>query len=201
MKDWIGEFQDLFGTLIADVEDLSRFAHGGSLHASRSYVRAVFALIEGITYAMKQVAASPFLMPLDAAERALLNEESYALDPSGKPQTRSAYLQLLPNVRFAFAAMAKCHGADFIVDVSGSGWQSLQRAIQVRHRLMHPKAATDLELDQRELDDVGIAFRWFVGNVALCLRTIVLALSATTKSEVPSDFLDRIEKYYSAFAK
>ena len=67
---------------------------------------------------------------------------------------------------------------------------------------MHPKAASDLELDQRELDDVGKGFRWFVANVALCLRAIVLALSATAKSEVSSDLdLDRIEKYYSAFAK
>ena len=86
MKDWIAEFQDLFTTLIADVEDLSRFAHGGSSQASRSYVRAVFALIEGITYAMKQVAASSSSMSLDAAERGLLNEESYALDPTGNPK-------------------------------------------------------------------------------------------------------------------
>ena len=91
MKNWLREFRDLFATLIADVEDLSRLAHAGSSQASRSYVRAVFALIEGITYAMKQVAASASAISLDAAERALLNEESYALDLSGKPQTRSAY--------------------------------------------------------------------------------------------------------------
>jgi hypothetical protein len=200
MKDWLEEFQGLFATLIADVEDLSKIAHGGSSQASRSYVRAVFALIEGITYAMKQVAASSSAMSSDAAERALLNEESYALDPSGKPQTRSAYLPLLSNIRFAFAAIVKCYDAQFVVDVSGNGWQSLQRALLVRHRLMHPKAADDLKLEQRELDDVGVAFRWFVANVALSLRAIVLALSATAQSEIPAD-LDRIEEYYTAFAK
>jgi hypothetical protein len=66
---------------------------------------------------MKQTAASSSSVSFDTAERTLLNEESYALDPSGKPQTRSAYLQLLPNIRFAFAAMTKCHEADFVVDV------------------------------------------------------------------------------------
>jgi hypothetical protein len=65
---------------------------------------------------------------------------------------------------------------------------------------MHPKAADDLKLEQRELDDVGVAFRWFVANVALSLRAIVLALSATAQSEIPAD-LDRIEEYYTAFAK
>jgi len=199
MQDSTREFRNLFASLIADVEDLSRLAHGSS-QASRSYVRAVFALIEGITYAMKQLAASSSSASFDTAESALLNEESYALDPSGKPRTRNAYLQLLPNIRFAFAAMAKCDEADFVVDVSGVGWQSLQRAMQVRHRLMHPKAASDLELEQSELNDVGVAFRWFVANVALCLRAKILALSTITKAEVPSD-LDRIEKYYSPFAK
>jgi Transposase IS200 like len=77
-----------------DGEDLSKLAHSGSSQGSRSYVGAVFALIEGITYAMKPVAASASSMSLDAAEPDLLNDESYALDPSGNPQNRSAYLQL-----------------------------------------------------------------------------------------------------------
>jgi hypothetical protein len=198
MEGALGELNALFLDLIEDVELLSRNANESS-NARRSYIRAVFALVEGLTHAMKQVALSERGVAWTSAELALLAEEAYRLDSSGRPETANAAIPLLPNVRFAFGALAKSCGADFELSVSGTGWQALQRSLKTRHRIMHPRTVADITLSSQDADEAGVAFRWFIANLALCLRAVVGSLSARSNSASVLD-LDRIEKYYGRFA-
>ena len=171
MKDSTKEFDDLFKALIGDVERLNDVLGKSDHPLTRgAYVRAVFALLEGMTYAMKQVALDyrwHLRNPFSDTEVAILQEKNYSLNDTGQVSVRTANLPFLPNLRFAFYAFCKSHNASYSLPVTGKGWHALQHALRVRHRLMHPKSADDLLVKNAEMEDVDTAFRWFVSNVAL----------------------------------
>lgn len=88
MKASTKAFDELFKELIEEVQylddGLSKSDHPMT---RRAYVRAVFALFEGVTHAMKQVALDhPWhtKSPFSNAEVAVLQEENYSLNDSGQ---------------------------------------------------------------------------------------------------------------------
>jgi hypothetical protein len=134
---------------------------GNAQVRKRAFVRAVFAFIEGMTYALKRIACSrPGLF--SAAELAALREETYEVSDKGDARTRRATIEFRRNIRFAFACYARLDGLESVLDLSGTGWQSLREALRVRHRLMHPKAVADFVVTERELDAVRAAYEWFM---------------------------------------
>ena len=132
----------------------------------RTYVRTVFAMIEGAVFALKQQAleesraSRPDLSP---AERAILSEQSYYLAESGKPRVGAYYPQLEANIKFTFPIFARVFDEAFEFDPplkQEPRWQSLCRAKEVRDRLMHPKSAEQLEVNDSDLRDVKGAAEW-----------------------------------------
>jgi len=75
----------------------------------RSFVRAVFAAIEGFVSVMKaDVIEDSYAgrFTLSRAERAVLLEEAYDLTDTGQPRLRPFFLSTAKNVRFVFALFA-----------------------------------------------------------------------------------------------
>lgn len=203
-------FHELFVALIADVERYAHDTDKENAHFRRAYVRSVFALIEGTTFRMKQLALDYNVDRLSSAEITLLQEESYSLGDTGQLRVRQAHLQCLPNVRFAFRSLAKARGIDFRPNVSGKGWEALRESVRVRDRLMHPKDPKDLLVSDEERDLVSKAFRWFVANTTLCLHAIVTGLHDALAPWVekgvvaPTETqkrLDRIADFYGSYAE
>jgi hypothetical protein len=164
---------------IADVEELKHRLElqDGPLER-RALVRAVFAYIEAMTYALKQVAlAEADAEAFSEAEDALLCERDYFLADSGKPRERPMNLPLKANVRFAFAMMGRPFGASYQADCSGAGWSRFCAALQIRHRLMHPKAPGDFEVSRAEVDCAWEAFQWFNTTILDALRASMEVLS------------------------
>lgn len=198
MKEPLKELSNLFDALVSDVEFLSKSLENEQ--ARRAYIRAVFALVEGLTYGMKQVALKQKHLPWTSAENAILADEAYRLNEKGDAERVNASLTLLPNIKFAFKALTRSYEARFNLSISGRGWPSLQRALVVRNRLMHPKSSGDLSVTKEEVKDVAVAFNWFVSNLALCLRAVVASLSHRAKKPTVLD-LDHVEKIYGPFSK
>jgi hypothetical protein len=148
----------------------------------RSMVRAAFALIEAMAYSLKFIAVSlPGPGSLSPGQVALAREEDYELSDKGEVTIRSPRLSFLKNLRFAFIVYATAFTASFSLDVSGKGWQALQRAIKVRDRLMHPKTARDLEVtDEEKLDTIN-ALTWLYEQVAVLHNSVTAALTTETK--------------------
>ena len=206
MTGALKELATIFEVLSSDVDELSGKVEKGSPQDCRSFVRAVFALIEGVNYRTKQVAISEST-GWTAAELAMLKEEAYSLDNQGRIAVRSARIALLPNIRFTFDALSRSFGVSFELRVSGRGWEALQRAVQTRDRLMHPKAIGDLNLSASELANVKTAYNWFVANTVLCLKAIITRLTDRIQAlgdsfePLPVQFLDEMEERYSSFAE
>lgn len=132
--------------------------------ARRSYIRSLFAEIEGQIFGLKRIALEIYefekkhLLP---EEVILLREGVPELEAEGKVKTRSANLKFRPNLRFAFRTFAEILNASYVMNVGGRGWAALDSSVAVRNRLTHPKAPEDLNVTDDEISTAGEAHLWF----------------------------------------
>lgn len=167
MTDWAEEFSQLYVELLDDAAS-SFVKPSGELSAAerRTFVRALFAYIEGTTYAYKQTFLNLGLgAKLSDAEKACLREETYSVNDRGEVVIQTATIRCLSNIRLAFAISRKVARSRHNLDISGEGWQCLRKSLVVRHRLTHPKKRSDLDVSDEEVEDAKTAFRWFTSNV------------------------------------
>jgi hypothetical protein len=149
----------------------------------RLLVRSIFSFIEGMSFAIKAESLNfRGATTLSDGEVQLAKEESYELDPSGIVKLRSAKLQTLANVRFAFNIFAKCARLDWSLDVSSNGWEQLRRSFQVRNRLTHPKRCEDLVVADTEVRDCLSAFSWFDAQFIDAMASTIATLEKELRS-------------------
>ena len=130
----------------------------------RAYVRAAFASIEAITWFIKQDALRHRETGLfSLAETALLLEESYSLD-KGKAEVQTKFQPLDQSFPFAVQMFSRGFKSPFVLK-KAKGWEAFKKAIQIRHRVTHPKRCELLEVSDQELEDVGTAYGWVVGSI------------------------------------
>ena len=152
----------LMATLWGDTRQAERALNSGDTqYARRQYVRTLFAMIEGMVFATKQLAVGAPGETLEPAETAMLQGVTYDLDENGRSVTKTARLSLEREIRFALRMYAKSVGLAYDLDVGGRGWQALIGAKTVRDRLMHPKTPKDLEVSDTELEAAKEAGLWF----------------------------------------
>ena len=53
-------------------------------------------------------------------------------------------------------------GEDASAFFSHNGWEKMQRALAIRHRITHPKSPEDLEIADDEMDTVRDAHVWLL---------------------------------------
>ncbi len=131
----------------------------------RNYARATFAFIEGFVSIMKSGSLAVFLgggCSLTPGDLSLLLEKTYSLSETGEVNSRDVYVPTAQGVRFAFDVFGRAHGIAERPDYSGDGWRHFRRALEVRNRVTHPKAATDLAINDKELNAIDGAWRWFL---------------------------------------
>ena len=173
IRDALDQLARLLKTLSADVQHAFREAidhaqqgkEEESQRSRRNAARALFALMEGMVYGMKQ-AAYEFdqllgLKTFGRAEIAFLREEEYTLQDNGKARVRPARLRTQANLRFAFEALTRAFRSRVSSKPQGEGWEAFGRALRLRHRLTHPKRADQLSVGDDELHDLVKARGWF----------------------------------------
>lgn len=172
----------MLDVLNADVDIASRKAISPSTPENerqfwrRTLVRAVFGFVEGIIYAIKQGAyddGTETGHTFTAAERAMIQEESYDINDNGLAITRNAKITLKRNLDFSFHIYAKVHSVSYKLDKGGRGWQSFQAALKIRDRLMHPKIEDDYTVSAEEREIVVQAATWFTKSINDCYELIV----------------------------
>lgn len=149
----------------------------------RSYVRTVFASIEGTANHLKIIAlergvASPTLF--SNAEIAILREEAYALNAKGEAYVQPRFLRTEDNLVFALRMYMRDLPAAFEIDRGGRGWQSFIQALSIRHRVTHPRRVADLEISDDEMKHVHGAYAWFNYTVVNNLLNAVTELRRRT---------------------
>lgn len=128
----------------------------------RAAVRAAFADLESVLFMMRQLALArtDVYREFSRGELALLHEESYSLDASGEVRIRPSFARLEDALPFTLRMLARGCPTAYSLDKSGRGWQALQSAIRIRHRVTHPKRPDDIEISEDQLATVREAWQW-----------------------------------------
>lgn len=127
----------------------------------RMFVRSVFAYIEGVSFTMKGIAFLITPEVFDLGERLLIEETQYRLKDNGKVKKEKARLRTEDSVRFAFASLHKAVRKDWDLKTERVGWELLDEMVDRRNQLTHPRKASQLHIDDPELEKVAQVFRWF----------------------------------------
>lgn len=131
----------------------------------RSYIRAVFAYIEGSVFLFKQILLTDtelLEIKLTTAEFVYLKEESFQLSENGEIATKPNYgIRLSQNIRFLFNIYNSVYGIDCKVDASESSWNSFKEAMKARNNITHPKGLRDIVVSDEALKYAENTFLWF----------------------------------------
>lgn len=172
MTDPLQELHDMMAVLSDDTDRLTEIGLSEQF-GRRMYIRAMFAMVEGTVYRMKQICFSEeygSYSSFTPAESALLREETYDLDDRGKVVIKQSFLLLVKNIKFAFEAFHKYFGSANNLKIDDAGWESFLKAVKIRNRLTHPKTAIDLNVSDAEFETVRRASDWFEESTSLALN-------------------------------
>ncbi len=186
----IRDYLDAAKELEADVQHAAGTLDSPHDHRPRrTYIRAVFALIEAHVWGLKQVALAWFdgrrsineafkifvhlgptifapSDPLPPEERLLLSEAFFRLNKKGEPERdKQRHLNFKQNLKFACRMFAKAWGKDFSLEAGGPGWDALFKAVKIRNRITHPKSRSNLEINEEEMRIVQKAYQWFKKSI------------------------------------
>lgn len=169
----LDELRKLFGILSDDMLECLKLTGRSPEFIRRMYTRSVFALVEGTLFRMKQTvieASNLYGIKLSKQEAALLSEESFELNDKGEPISKTQYVQLPKNLKFAFGSMAKVFDAEYDLKINDNGWATFLAAIRIRNRITHPKQVQDIVISDKEMDVLGKATLWFADSVLILLQ-------------------------------
>jgi hypothetical protein len=133
---------------------------------SRQFIRAVFAYLEGASFAIKLWAVHKL-----SGENRISQEEVWTANETafevrnGNVIEKTAKIRLDENITYAFALLDRLHGIGPTLDKSLEWWASLQSSIKVRDRLTHPRRIEDLDVPAREFFDVMEAEQGFTDRM------------------------------------
>lgn len=169
----VGELKAIVALLQDDVTRVVEYGKANPTpYAHRMFIRAEFALLEGLLYQMRQVtlaslAETDLLRP---EEVTLLSEVRYSLDKKGQITEKEQFENFLPNMLFTLRMYAKNHGAEFEPNTGEVGWEAMQKAIRIRNSVTHPKSAACLDLSEQDMESVFLASRWWERTVLNLLQ-------------------------------
>ncbi len=146
--------------------------------ARRTLVRATFAWNEGFLYWMKEhtfrwlISHSEQTMTCDLSKVVLLQDERPKMAPNGTVEFEPSHERFKNYCAFILRTAAECWGVDATTFFGDNGWRNMQDALQVRHRITHPKKVDDLQISDADLVAVGEGAGWLMK----CLWEIVQAM-------------------------
>jgi hypothetical protein len=150
-----------------------------SPYARRTYIRTFFAMIDGLTFQLKQVALE--------RER----EGFVSFSPSERDQLLedTKFVRAPDNIRLSLECLARAYGTHFRPAYGNHRWASLKRAIGIRHGVTHPKKLEDLDISDAELKILMEGGQRYRDNLSelfrQCLLTMVAAAAASISPKPP----------------
>ncbi|EGH28977.1 hypothetical protein I4I80_19960 [Pseudomonas syringae pv. tomato] len=132
----------------------------------RTYVRAVFAMFEGVTFATRQYILAQAAVghyEITDQERALLSEQTFSLDSKGVIHGKESFLQFMPGFRLTMTVFGRCLGMSGYADSAfgHNGFESFREGVRVRNQVTHPKSQAQMMLSHKDIETVKLAERWF----------------------------------------
>lgn len=155
------------GKLAFDVQrSLDRYNEEHIEANKRDIVRTIVAAIEGITWVYREH-IQEVGVTLEASNPLYdlaFSEKTYSISERGELKMRPNFIPTISMIRLITnRAKQLCPQLD--IDFSGSGWSDLQKTILIRNRITHPKAGSDLNISEIEIQTARSGFFWFISFV------------------------------------
>lgn len=168
--------------LIGDYDYCQHHLDGDNPHFwRRALVRTVAALAEGMASAMKQCALEN-LPVTDFDKRQALAGETYRVSKHGTVEKHRFRTPPLENICFAFRSYAEFFGCDYPLDTQSAGWAALVTTFAIRHRVMHPSRAADLDINPDEVRIIQTAFCYVINSMSLLQAAGVAKLADSRRT-------------------
>lgn len=168
----VDELKRVYAVLNTDLQ-LARKAtlNDPSEFNKRTLIRTCAALVEGLSYQLRQVTLATLKETnlLSDGELAILQETKHQLSEQGQVKEKGNFQSTLPMLLFTLRVFAKNHGASFSPNTSDNGWNSLRNAFALRDRLMHPKSFEDLHVSDEAGAEFTAGIQWWDSSVASLL--------------------------------
>lgn len=136
---------------------------------TRCLVRAVFAMMEGLCDLLRSQAfigeANKIPKQADIGRLSVLGGQTYMVTTDGEIKGQELRIRFLDGVLLYLNAYAEALGVNYRVK-KGDDWHRIKAAVEVRHKLTHPKEVKALSISERELKDVEFAMHWFLCHMA-----------------------------------
>jgi hypothetical protein len=150
-----------------------------SQFARRTYIRSVFAYMEGTIWLLKQLiiqtvfqskAVTNPLQLLSLAELALLSDVSYDLKDNGEPYEQPKFLPTSKNLRLTVSVLNRFTGGSIDLQTNSTTWNRFNQTIQVRNRITHPKNAGEIDITNEENQHAIEVCNWFNSIAQSCIE-------------------------------
>jgi hypothetical protein len=161
-------FQEILGLLphlVKDVEKSERKLNNQG-YSRRVYVRTLFAMIEGVIYAMKQVLfviarSSSKISKLKIPDLVVLKESTFYLNDKGEIKEKEKHYRTSENLKFTARMVNKVLGTNINLGIGTQNWLNFRKALKIRNNVTHPKNRNDLEISEEDLQCIHCVNLWF----------------------------------------
>lgn len=130
----------------------------------RFYIRAVFALVEAFVEQHRRLLvelAEHGIITLPEKKLQRLREIKVVALPDGGVEEQEHYLQLFDKIKEVYKAAGTGFGQSLKVTFGDNGWVLFKDAMELRHRVTHPKRVEDCWIQEVEIQTVISASEWF----------------------------------------
>jgi len=184
-KEQLSESQGIFAELRSDVDHILRAENKGQEYVypdpvvlnqreRRIAVRAIFALIEGVSHDMRQLLITSTTAMISENTRLALQELQIDVTPNGTLKLKPLKVSAVSMLRLTLNVF---HTSRYQVDgtwLQESYFEKLTSSARVRDRLMHPKTVHALVVTDEEIRTIAKVFEWF-GKVHVSVLLGVIA--------------------------
>ena len=128
----------------------------------RLVVRTAMSQIETMCFWLKKYVLflSPILhKKIIPKDETWLKEEKVEIK-RGKIESKKFFPETKENLKFAFKIYGWMFGFEFDIEKC-EGWETYKKAVEIRHRITHPKSISDLKVSLKDYDIVGSTYQWF----------------------------------------
>lgn len=128
----------------------------------RLVVRTAMSQIETMCFRLKKYVLflSPFLHKKISPKDEMWLKEEKVEKKKGEIKRKKFFPEAKENLKFAFKMYGWMLNFEFNIEKI-EGWESYKKAVEIRHRITHPKSISDLEVSLKDYDIVGSTYQWF----------------------------------------
>ena len=171
LYDRLEELQGMTHVLIDDVRLLE--PRVGELNPNvtdeekahrRFYIRAIFALVEAFVEQHRRLLlelCESHKIELKDKTRKKLQEIKEVFREDGTVEEQVQRLQIFDKIKEVYKAAGAGFGQQLKVTFGDRGWATFKAAMEIRHRVTHPKTVRDCWVLEGELKTVRDASEWF----------------------------------------